>query len=52
MASKFQGFLKDRAKVEKLVALAYPWVQAIDGLVGERMSMRVCALVYAGLPII
>lgn len=35
------GFLKDKAKVEMLVRLANPLVRAIDGLVGECMSMRV-----------
>ncbi|KAH7437244.1 hypothetical protein KP509_05G061700 [Ceratopteris richardii] len=35
------GFLKDKAKVQQLVGLADPLVRAIDGLVGECMSMRV-----------
>ncbi|MCO5552918.1 hypothetical protein L7F22_006437 [Adiantum nelumboides] len=35
------GFLKDRTKVEKLVKLSNPLVRAVDGLVGERVSMRV-----------
>ncbi|KAI5084221.1 hypothetical protein GOP47_0000390 [Adiantum capillus-veneris] len=35
------GFLKDRAKVEKLVGFANPLVRAVDGFVGEHVSMRV-----------
>ncbi|KAJ7959720.1 Saccharopine dehydrogenase [Quillaja saponaria] len=34
-------FLRDRSKVQQLVQLFDPWVRAIDGIAGERMSMRV-----------
>jgi hypothetical protein len=33
--------LEDRSKVETLVRWSDPWVRALDGIAGERMSMRV-----------
>ncbi|CAK9253947.1 unnamed protein product [Sphagnum jensenii] len=36
-----KGFLEDRSKVETLVRWSDPWVRALDGIAGERMSMRV-----------
>lgn len=36
-----QEFLRDRSKVQRLVELFDPFVRAIDGFSGERMSMRV-----------
>ena len=34
-------FLRDRNKVLKLVGFVDPFVRAIDGIAGERVSMRV-----------
>ncbi|XVE59959.1 hypothetical protein DITRI_Ditri05aG0088200 [Diplodiscus trichospermus] len=34
-------FLRDRSKVQELVQLFDPLVRAVDGIAGERMSMRV-----------
>ncbi|KAJ7298019.1 hypothetical protein O6H91_Y021600 [Diphasiastrum complanatum] len=36
-----KDFLADRNKVATLVKLSDPWVRAVDGIVGERVSMRV-----------
>lgn len=36
-----QEFLKDRTKVNSLVQLSDPLVRAVDGIVGEKVSMRV-----------
>lgn len=36
-----QEFLKDRTKVQQLVQLFDPLVRAVDGIAGERVSMRV-----------
>lgn len=36
-----QEFLRDRSRVGKLVELFDPVVRAIDGIAGERVSMRV-----------
>lgn len=33
--------MEDRSKVETLVRWSDPWVRALDGIAGERMSMRV-----------
>lgn len=37
----FQEVLRDKNKVQKLVQLFDPLVRAIDGIAGERVSMRV-----------
>lgn len=36
-----QEYLRDRSKVQELVRLFDPVVRAIDGIAGERVSMRV-----------
>ena len=36
-----QEFLRDRNKVQKLVQSVDPLVRAVDGIAGERVSMRV-----------
>lgn len=36
-----QEFLRDRNKVQSLVQLFDPVVRAVDGIAGERVSMRV-----------
>ena len=36
-----QEFLRDRSKVQNLVQLFDPVVRAVDGIAGERVSMRV-----------
>jgi len=36
-----QEFLRDRRKVQQLVDLFDPVVRAVDGIAGERVSMRV-----------
>ncbi|KAL2644067.1 hypothetical protein R1flu_011654 [Riccia fluitans] len=35
------GFLKDKAKVDSFVQLVDPLVRALDGITGEKVSMRV-----------
>lgn len=37
-----QGFLKDKSKVDAFVQMVDPVVRALDGIVGEKVSMRVC----------
>jgi hypothetical protein len=37
----FQEFLRDKNKVQKLAQFGYPLIRAIDGIAGERVSMRV-----------
>jgi hypothetical protein len=37
----FQEFLRDKTKVQKLGQYVDPLVRAIDGIAGERVSMRV-----------
>jgi hypothetical protein len=37
----FQEFLRDKNKVQKLGQYVDPLVRAIDGIAGERISMRV-----------
>lgn len=36
-----QEFLRDKSKVQQLVQLFDPLVRAVDGIAGERVSMRV-----------
>ncbi|KAL2629903.1 hypothetical protein R1flu_014589 [Riccia fluitans] len=36
-----EGFLKDKAKVDSFVQLVDPLVRALDGITGEKVSMRV-----------
>lgn len=36
-----QDFLRNRKKVQQLVDLFDPVVRAVDGIAGERVSMRV-----------
>ncbi|KAL2610994.1 hypothetical protein R1flu_022686 [Riccia fluitans] len=40
-ASHSTGFLKDKAKVDSFVQLVDPLVRALDGITGEKVSMRV-----------
>ena len=41
MQQILQDFLRDRSKVNRLVELFDPLVRAVDGITGERVSMRV-----------
>lgn len=36
-----QEFLRDKSRVRRLVELFDPLVRAVDGIAGERVSMRV-----------